>query len=189
MALLLGWRKPNDMHSLPEAYSTVNFPGPDSSWHWKLWAFAGVGFMVSVGYMDPGESVASWKSAAVLLSSVTHSLSKYILPGNWATDLDGGSSFGYTLLIVVLLANFVAMFLQGLCLKLGIVAERDLAQACRCKLFMGSLSIFCQHLLITAALEALQVCVTLTRFQAGMPAGMHTLCGSTILYGYLPKLP
>lgn len=56
----------------------------------------------------------------------------YILPGNWATDLDGGSSFGYTLLIVVLLANFVAMFLQGLCLKLGIVAERDLAQACRC---------------------------------------------------------
>lgn len=55
-----------------------------------------------------------------------------LLLGNWATDLDGGSSFGYTLLIVVLLANFCAMFLQGLCLKLGIVAERDLAQACRC---------------------------------------------------------
>lgn len=47
-----------------------------------------------------------------------------LLLGNWATDLDGGSSFGYTLLIVVLLANFCAMFLQGLCLKLGIVAER-----------------------------------------------------------------
>ncbi len=52
--LLLGWRQPNKIHSLPEAHSSVSFPGPDSPWIWKLWAFAGVGFMVSVGYMDPG---------------------------------------------------------------------------------------------------------------------------------------
>ena len=51
--------------------------------------------------------------------------------GNWATDLQGGSAFGYKLLIVILLANFVAIFLQALSLKLGVVAERDLAQACR----------------------------------------------------------
>ncbi len=67
-----------------------------------------------------------------------------MLPGNWATDLDGGSSkIGYTLLIVVLLANFVTMFLQGLCLKLG---ERDLAQACRCAVCSGSDSFFLQYI-------------------------------------------
>ena len=53
------------------------------------------------------------------------------IAGNWATDLQGGSAFGYKLLIVILLANFVAIFLQALSLKLGVVAERDLAQACR----------------------------------------------------------
>lgn len=54
LELLSAWRQPNKIHSLPEAHSSVSFPGPDSPWIWKLWAFAGVGFMVSVGYMDPG---------------------------------------------------------------------------------------------------------------------------------------
>lgn len=102
--LLLGWRKPNKMLSLPEVHASVPVPGPQSNWTRKFGAFVGVGFMVSVGYIDPG---------------------------NWATDLTGGASFGYTLLIVILLANFVAIFLQALCIKLGAVSERDLAQACR----------------------------------------------------------
>src|SRR6202008_2996831 len=70
----------------------------------KLLAFAGPGLLVAVGYMDPG---------------------------NWATDLEGGSRFGYTLLAVVLISNFMAILLQHLALKLGIVSGRDLAQACR----------------------------------------------------------
>ena len=69
-----------------------------------MWAFAGPGMLVAVGYMDPG---------------------------NWATDLEGGAKFGYTLLSVVLISNFMAMLLQHLALKLGIVTGRDLAQACR----------------------------------------------------------
>ena len=67
-------------------------------------AFSGPGLMVAVGYMDPG---------------------------NWATDLAGGAQFGYTLLSVVLISNFMAILLQHLALKLGIVTGRDLAQACR----------------------------------------------------------
>ena len=67
-------------------------------------AFAGPGFLVAVGYMDPG---------------------------NWATDLAGGSKFGYTLLSVIFISNLIAMLLQHLSLKLGIVTGRDLAQACR----------------------------------------------------------
>ncbi|HET7622542.1 MAG TPA: Nramp family divalent metal transporter [Gemmatimonadaceae bacterium] len=74
------------------------------NWWRKLLAFAGPGYMVAVGYMDPG---------------------------NWATDLAGGSAFGYRLLFVILLANLMAVLLQGLSSKLGIVTGRDLAQACR----------------------------------------------------------
>ena len=88
--------------SLPEAFRSVAIP---ASGFWrKLAAFAGPGYLVAVGYMDPG---------------------------NWATDIAGGSRFGYTLLSVVLLSNFVAMFLQWLALRLGIASGRDLAQLCR----------------------------------------------------------
>ncbi|HLW98511.1 MAG TPA: Nramp family divalent metal transporter [Candidatus Acidoferrales bacterium] len=89
--------------SLPEVYRTVPFLAEASFWR-KLFAFAGPGYLVAVGYMDPG---------------------------NWATDLGGGSRFGYTLLSVVLLSSLVAMFLQALSAKLGIATGRDLAQACR----------------------------------------------------------
>ena len=77
----------------------------DSSHLWRrVLGFAGPGFLVAVGYMDPG---------------------------NWATDLAGGSRYGYTLLFVIMLSNLMAILLQSLSLKLGIASERDLAQACR----------------------------------------------------------
>ncbi|MCE5318448.1 MAG: Nramp family divalent metal transporter [Parachlamydia sp.] len=89
--------------SLPESYQTVPVP---SHWPWwrKMLAFAGPGYLVAVGYMDPG---------------------------NWVTDLAGGSGFGYTLLSVILLSNLMAILLQFLAGKLGVVLGRDLSQACR----------------------------------------------------------
>jgi manganese transport protein len=87
--------------SLPEVYATVPVRG---SWIRRLLAFAGPGYLVSVGYMDPG---------------------------NWATDIAGGSKFGYDLLSVILLSNLVAVLLQALSARLGIVTGRDLAQSCR----------------------------------------------------------
>jgi len=97
------WRKDKTSHSLPEVFSSISIPKKSGFWR-KYLAFAGPGLMVAVGYMDPG---------------------------NWATDIAGGSQFGYTLLSVILISNIFAMVLQHLSVKLGIVAERDLAQACR----------------------------------------------------------
>src|SRR3954454_11829609 len=97
------WRIPNSSPSLPEVHSTVAVPKHLGFWR-KLLAFWGPGYLVAVGYMDPG---------------------------NWATDLAGGSAFGYSLLSVILLSNLMAILLQSLCAKLGIVTGRDLAQACR----------------------------------------------------------
>src|SRR5215475_3171456 len=89
--------------SLPEAHRTVKVVA-GASWIRKMLAFAGPGYLVAVGYMDPG---------------------------NWATDIGGGAKFGYTLLSVILLSNLMAMLLQALSAKLGIATGRDLAQACR----------------------------------------------------------
>src|SRR5467141_1852631 len=89
--------------SLPESHRTVPFSS-GATWFRKILAFAGPGYLVAVGYMDPG---------------------------NWATDIGGGSKFGYTLLSVILISNLMAMFLQALSAKLGIATGRDLAQACR----------------------------------------------------------
>ena len=97
-----GWRRARVAPSLAEVYRTVPVTG--GTWWRKILAFAGPGYLVAVGYMDPG---------------------------NWATDLAGGSAFGYTLLSVILLSNLMAVLLQGLASKLGIVTGRDLAQACR----------------------------------------------------------
>jgi manganese transport protein len=88
---------------LPEAHRTVPFSS-GASWFRKILAFAGPGYLVAVGYMDPG---------------------------NWATDIQGGSKFGYTLLSVIVMSSLMAMFLQALSAKLGIATGRDLAQACR----------------------------------------------------------
>ncbi len=89
--------------SLPEVHRSIDLPAQPSFWR-KLIAFAGPGYLVAVGYMDPG---------------------------NWATDLAGGSRFNYALLSVILLSSLMAMFLQRLSLKLGIVTGHDLAQSCR----------------------------------------------------------
>lgn len=90
--------------SLPESFRSVAVPPSPATFWRKMGAFAGPGYLVAVGYMDPG---------------------------NWATDLAGGSAFGYTLLSVILLSNIMAMVLQALAAKLGIVTGLDLAQACR----------------------------------------------------------
>ena len=97
-----GWRRSRVAPSLAEVYRSVPIGGR-SKWR-KMLAFAGPGYLVAVGYMDPG---------------------------NWATDLAGGSRFGYTLLSVIMISNLMAVLLQGLASKLGIVTGRDLAQACR----------------------------------------------------------
>jgi manganese transport protein len=98
-----GWRREKHQNSLSEVFSSINVPKDAGFWK-KLFAFLGPGLMIAVGYMDPG---------------------------NWATDIAGGAKFGYTLLSVILISNIFAIFLQHLSVKLGVVAERDLAQACR----------------------------------------------------------
>ncbi len=97
------WKRQVAEVSLPEVHRSIFVPGKASFWR-KMLAFAGPGFLVAVGYMDPG---------------------------NWATDLAGGAQFGYTLLSVILISNLMAILLQHLCVKLGVVTGRDLAQACR----------------------------------------------------------
>ncbi len=96
------WRFEPESPSLPEVYRTLPV-GAGGFWR-KMLAFAGPGYLVAVGYMDPG---------------------------NWATDLAAGSRFNYTLLSVIMLSNLMAILLQSLAVKLGIVTGRDLAQACR----------------------------------------------------------
>src|SRR5436853_5267190 len=97
------WRRDAAAVSLPEVHRSVLVP-PNASFWRKLMAFSGPGFLVAVGYMDPG---------------------------NWATDLAGGARFGYALLSVVMISNLMAILLQHLCIKLGVATGRDLAQACR----------------------------------------------------------
>jgi manganese transport protein len=96
-------RQPEYSPSLPESYRSIPIVH-GASFFRKMIAFAGPGYLVAVGYMDPG---------------------------NWATDLGGGSRFGYTLLSAVLISSLMAIFLQALSAKLGIATGRDLAQACR----------------------------------------------------------
>jgi len=98
-----GWRSVPELRSLSEVHRSLVVP-PSASFVRKLLAFAGPGFLVAVGYMDPG---------------------------NWATDLAGGSKYNYSLLTVIMISNLMAILLQALSLKLGIVSGRDLAQACR----------------------------------------------------------
>src|SRR5215475_3543115 len=99
-----GWlfaRKDKAARSLSEVHASIPVP-KGLSWARHLLAFSGPGYMVAVGYMDPG---------------------------NWATDIAGGSKFGYTLLSVVMISNLMALLLQSLSARLGIVRGRDLAQA------------------------------------------------------------
>src|SRR5438093_13776122 len=99
-----GWRQPVHANTLPEVFASIRVPGSAAGFWKKLLAFAGPGLLVSVGYMDPG---------------------------NWATDIAGGSKYAYKLLCVVLISNWIAILMQTLSARLGIVTQRDLAQACR----------------------------------------------------------
>src|SRR2546429_4114893 len=98
-----GWKKNLTAPSLPEVHASIPVPKGKGFWRMLL-AYGGPGLLVAVGYMDPG---------------------------NWAKDLAGGAQFGYLLISVILISNFLAILLQHLALKLGIVTGRDLAQACR----------------------------------------------------------
>jgi manganese transport protein len=98
-----GWKRPRGTPSLSEVFGSIRTRPTGSTWR-KLTAFLGPGYLVAVGYMDPG---------------------------NWATSLAGGSKFGYALLTIALMSNIMAILLQALCARLGIGAGRDLAQACR----------------------------------------------------------
>ena len=98
-----GWHSMPELPSLAEVHRTMHVP-KDGSFFRKMLAFAGPGYLVAVGYMDPG---------------------------NWATDIAGGAKFNFTLLSVIVISNLMAILLQSLALKLGIATGRDLAQACR----------------------------------------------------------
>jgi manganese transport protein len=98
-----GWRRARGTPSLAEVFGSISISPGGPLWR-RLVSFLGPGYLVAVGYMDPG---------------------------NWATSLAGGSKFGYSLLFIALLSNLMAILLQALCARLGVAAERDLAQACR----------------------------------------------------------
>src|ERR1043165_8463008 len=89
-----GWRLPSSTRSLPEVHGSIAVPHGAGFWR-KMLAFAGPGYLVAVGYMDPG---------------------------NWATDLAGGARYGYTLLSVIAISNVIAILLQALALRLGIAS-------------------------------------------------------------------
>src|SRR5881396_2307725 len=142
------WRRSTDAVSLPEVHRSVVVPVTASFWR-KLLAFSGPGFLVAVGYMDPG---------------------------NWATDLAGGAKFGYALLTVVMISNFMAILLQHLCIKLGVATARDLAQACRdhySTLTVWSLWILCE--IAIAACDLAEV--------IGSAIGLQLLFGLPLVWG------
>ena len=145
---LTAWRRVPVHVSLPEVHRSVVVPVTASFWR-KLVAFSGPGFLVAVGYMDPG---------------------------NWATDLAGGAKFGYALLFVVMLSNFMAILLQHLCIKLGVATGRDLAQACRdhySTLTVWSLWILCE--IAIAACDLAEV--------VGSAIGLQLLFGLPLVWG------
>ena len=134
-----------------EGYRTVPVPaGPGRFWL-KMGAFAGPGYLVAVGYMDPG---------------------------NWATDLAGGSTFGYTLLSVILLSNLMAMVLQSLAAKLGIVTGLDLAQACAAQ--YGRVTRIALWLLCELAIVACDIAEVI-----GTAIALQLLFGIPMVWGVL----
>lgn len=143
-----GWRRTAGNVSLPEVYRSISIHQGKSFWK-KMASFAGPGFLVAVGYMDPG---------------------------NWATDLAGGAKFGYTLLYVIMISNLMAILLQHLCIKLGVVTGRDLAQACRdhySKPTVWFLWILCE--LAIAACDLAEV--------VGSAIGLQLLFGIPLVWG------
>jgi manganese transport protein len=133
--------------SLPEVYRSISIP--EKGFWRKLLAYAGPGYLISVGYMDPG---------------------------NWATDIAGGSRFGYTLLSVILLSNLMAMLLQSLCVRLGVATGKDLAQACRD--YFGKRISFVLWILCEIAIAACDLAELL-----GSAIALQLLFGLPLVYG------
>ncbi|NMF61661.1 divalent metal cation transporter (plasmid) [Brasilonema octagenarum UFV-E1] len=134
--------------SLSEVHRSIKIPSSNSFWR-KMLAYGGPGYLVSVGYMDPG---------------------------NWATDIAGGSKFGYTLLTVILLSNLMAILLQSLCVRLGVATGRDLAQACR-DYFSPRIS-FCLWVLCEIAIAACDLAELL-----GSAIALQLLFGIPLVWG------
>ena len=134
--------------SLPEVHRSIKIPQGKGFWR-KILAYAGPGYLVAVGYMDPG---------------------------NWATDLAGGSKFGYSLLSVILLSNLLAMLLQSLCVRLGVATGKDLAQACR-DYFNPRVS-FCLWILAEIAIAATDLAEVI-----GSAIGLKLLFGIPLVVG------
>src|SRR3954465_10301317 len=134
--------------SLSEVHETIDVQAPKVKWR-QILAFFGPAYLVSVGYMDPG---------------------------NWATDLAGGAKFGYQLIWVLLMSNLMALLLQGLSARLGIVRRRDLAQANREE--YPPLINFCLYVLAELAIAACDLAEVL-----GMAIGIHLLTGLAVLWG------
>jgi manganese transport protein len=134
--------------SLSEVHSSVTTEIKGGFWK-RLFAFLGPAYLVSVGYMDPG---------------------------NWATDLAGGSRFGYDLLWVLLMSNLIALLLQSMCARLGVVAQRDLAQASR-ELYYPAANIF-NYILAEIAIAATDLAEVV-----GMAIGLQLLFGIPLVWG------
>ncbi|MBX2920712.1 MAG: Nramp family divalent metal transporter [Chitinophagaceae bacterium] len=142
--------KLNSDASLSEVHSSIDTTGGNSKPRWKrVAAFLGPAYLVGVGYMDPG---------------------------NWATDLAGGSKFGYTLIWVLLMSNIMALLLQSLSARLGIVRGRDLAQANR-ETYPAYIN-FILYLLAEIAIAATDLAEVL-----GMAIGLHLLTGLPLMWG------
>jgi len=134
--------------SLDEVYGTIDTTG-NMSWRKRFFLFIGPAFMVCVGYMDPG---------------------------NWATDIAGGSKFGYSLLWVLLMSNMIALLLQSLCARLGIVSGRDLAQASR-ETYPKAVN-YMLYALAEIAIAACDLAEVL-----GMAIGLKLLLGLPLIWG------
>src|SRR3954471_7516418 len=134
--------------SLSDVHESVDISRKKVGWK-RAFAFFGPAYLVSVGYMDPG---------------------------NWATDLAGGSQFGYSLLWVLLMSNLMALLLQGLSARLGIVRGRDLAQANR-EAYPRVIN-FCLYILAEIAITACDLAEVL-----GMAIGIQLLTGLPLIYG------
>jgi manganese transport protein len=143
----------NDHISLSEVHESVDPSKATNRWK-KLLAFFGPAYLVSVGYMDPG---------------------------NWATDISGGSQFGYSLIWVLLMSNFMALLLQSLSARLGIVRGRDLAQ-CNREVYPPAVN-FILYILAEIAIAACDLAEVL-----GMAIGLNLLFGIPLLYGVLITL-
>ena len=145
----MNFRNNSDV-SLSEVHESVDTTQLQHKPKWKrVMAFLGPAYLVSVGYMDPG---------------------------NWATDLAGGSKFGYTLIWVLLMSNLMALLLQSLSARLGIVRGRDLAQANR-ESYPKYIN-FILYILAEIAIAATDLAEVL-----GMAIGLHLLTGIPLLWG------